>query len=340
MAVQSLKAAGAALIAWAVAGWWWDAPMALMAPWTALFLVQNTIYRSLRSGVQQFTVVIAGTLIAAGAGALLDNTMLAMAVALPLTVLLGNYARFGTQGVYAPTAALFVLGYGSYSGVEIGHRLLETLLGAVIGIGVNALVLPPVHQRSVQHLRGRLPRDCAELLDDAARGVRETYDKARADAWYSRAQSLTDMVTDLRTARRWSDESYRFNPFRRMRRAVPQVHSSEWDFAWDRLTEHVRITMRTLSEDARDLSERPRLPADVPEILSSFLAAAADVCACDDRGSSALDAAREAHGRLTSLLADTTHEEATPVLGGVVADTQRLLHDLETVTGPLEARAR
>jgi uncharacterized membrane protein YccC len=335
MAVQSLKAAGAALIAWAVAGWWWEAPMALMAPWTALFLVQGTVYRSLLSGVQQFCVVIAGTLIAAGAGALLDNTMAAMAVALPLTVLLANYARFGTQGVYAPTAALFVLAYGQYTGADIGHRLLETLLGAIIGIGVNALVLPPVHLRTVRHLRDRLPQDCAELLRDAAEGVRETYDKSQADGWYYRAQSLTDLVTDLRTARRWSNESYRFNPLVRFRRSLPEVPASDWDFAWDRLTERVRITMRTLSEDAQDGSERPALPADVPEILSSFLAAAGAVCASDEDSRSALESAREAHGRLTSLLRDT-RSEPTPVFGGIVADTHRLLHDLETVAGPLE----
>jgi uncharacterized membrane protein YgaE (UPF0421/DUF939 family) len=50
--VQSLKAAEAALLAWALTGWWWDAPMALLAPWTALFLVQNTVYRSLLSALQ------------------------------------------------------------------------------------------------------------------------------------------------------------------------------------------------------------------------------------------------------------------------------------------------
>ncbi|MGA5454056.1 hypothetical protein ACPCVO_46405 [Streptomyces umbrinus] len=33
-AVQSLKATGAALSAWAVAGWSWSAPIALLAPGT------------------------------------------------------------------------------------------------------------------------------------------------------------------------------------------------------------------------------------------------------------------------------------------------------------------
>ncbi|GDY58514.1 hypothetical protein SVIO_091370 [Streptomyces violaceusniger] len=48
--VQSLKAAGAATLAWAVSGWWLKDPVALMAPWVAVVLVQATVYRSLFKG--------------------------------------------------------------------------------------------------------------------------------------------------------------------------------------------------------------------------------------------------------------------------------------------------
>ncbi|MEU9955152.1 aromatic acid exporter family protein [Streptomyces sp. NPDC050982] len=327
-AVQSLKAAGAALLAWAVAGWWWSAPMALLAPWTALFLVQSTVYRSLLSALQQFAVVVAGTLLAAGAGLLTHNTMAAMALALPLTVLLGNYARFGTQGLYAPTAALFVLVYGSYTGFDILHRLLETLLGAVIGIAVNALVLPPVHSSRVRHLRERLPQDCAEFLHTVADGLQEPYDREQARAWYHQAVRLTDAVTDLRVARRWSNESYRLNPGHRLRRSVLAPPQADWDLTWDRVTEHIRATMRTLTEATV-------LPDGVPGILATLLRAAGDVLglqesdAADD-GRRAEDAAMAAHRRLTLILADARYE-TTPALGGLIADTQRLLDDLTSL---------
>lgn len=142
-AVQSLKAAAAGVLAWALAGWWWHAPFALLAPWTALFLVQDTVYRSLVSALQQFAVVVLGTLLAALAGIVTGDTLAALALALPATVLLGTYARFGAQGLYAPTAALFVIAYGTYGPTDIVHRLLETALGATVGLSVNALVLPP-----------------------------------------------------------------------------------------------------------------------------------------------------------------------------------------------------
>ncbi|NEA67869.1 hypothetical protein G3I56_36095 [Streptomyces sp. SID12488] len=326
-AVQSLKAAGAALLAWAVAGWWWNAPMALLAPWTALFLVQRTVYRSLVSGLQQFAVVVAGTLIAAGAGVLTHDTMAAMALALPLTVLLGNYARFGAEGLYAPTAALFVLGYGSYTGFDILHRLLETLLGAVIGICVNAFVLPPVHSRDVRRLRGRLPEECADLLHTAADGLDGPYDLEQARGWYDRAVQITDVVTDLRAARRWSEEGHRLNPGHRMRRSVSEPPRAGWDLTWDRIAEDIRATMRTLTEATV-------LPDGVPGILATLLRAAGDVLDLQQsdgtdgrRRAEAASTAAEALRRLTHVLADG-RSETTPELGGLTADTQRLLDDL------------
>ncbi|MFJ2261137.1 aromatic acid exporter family protein [Streptomyces sp. NPDC087844] len=332
-AVQSLKAAGAALLAWALAGWWWNAPMALLAPWTALFLVQSTVYRSLLTALQQVVVVLTGTLLAAGALALTHDTMAAMALALPLTVLLGNYARLGTQGFYAPTAALFVLVYGSYSGFDILHRLLETLLGAAIGIAVNACVLPPVHSGRVHHLRARLPQDCACLLQEVADGIETSYDKERARGWYDSAVRLADVVTELRTARRWSDESRRFNPGLRLRRSAVPPPPAEWDFTWDRITEHIRAITRSLSEAVT----LPESAPGVPGILSPLLRAAGDVLDCrngtaDERHQAAqtLKAAFAAHDRLASVLADG-RQAATPALGGLTADTERLLDDLTTV---------
>src|SRR5688572_25065497 len=51
--VQSLKAAAAALLAWLLAQVWLGDPMALMAPWVALVLVQATVYSSLVQGARQ-----------------------------------------------------------------------------------------------------------------------------------------------------------------------------------------------------------------------------------------------------------------------------------------------
>ncbi|MET9514449.1 aromatic acid exporter family protein [Streptomyces sp. NPDC002994] len=347
---QSLKAAGAAAAAWALTGWWWQAPMALMAPWTAVVLVQSTVYRSLRSGVQQLIVIALGTVLAAGAANLTGSTMTAMVLVLPVTVLLGNYARFGEHGLYAPTTALFVLAYGSHSGLDVLHRLFESAIGAVIGITVNALILPPVHLRSVRESLRRLPSEGEELLHTIADGLREGYGRQQAEAWHDRARRVTAILGDLRDARLWTRESYRLNPGSRLRRTGPALPTTEWDQAWERIADPLVALTRTLASTVGETPMLRPLPDPVLAHLSDLLRAAGDVCAADravlegrdgsggarEERALALDSAWAAHGRLKRQLLEQDSETATS-LGGLVAESQQLLYELAPVDG--DARA-
>lgn len=51
-AIQALKTAAAAVLAWTVAGWWWEARMAMMAPWSAVLIVRAIVYQSVRCAGQ------------------------------------------------------------------------------------------------------------------------------------------------------------------------------------------------------------------------------------------------------------------------------------------------
>jgi hypothetical protein len=344
-AVQSLKAAGAALLAWAVTGWWWHAPLALLAPWTALFLMQSTVYRSLVSGLQQFVVVVLGTLLAALAGALTDSTMGALAIAMPLTVLLGNYARFGAQGLYAPTAALFVIAGGSFGPAAFGHRLLETAVGAVVGITVNALVLPPEHARRVRQLRTQLAMESGRLLDTVAGHFAHGDLGGGSGDWHARAQWLGDVLTDLREARRWSQESDRVNPGRLLRRSQrTEVCPGIQDPAWYDLTDHLASLMRTLTE-----CDRPdALPSGTAHALPALLHETARVFHCDaaqkagsgiegagavgPRAEDRLPRARQAGDRLADAVAHGGRVGSAA--DALALDTARLLSALESALTP------
>ncbi|MGY0488134.1 hypothetical protein [Streptomyces sp. WG-D5] len=337
-AVQALKAAAAAIVAWALAGVWWNAPMALLAPWTAVVLVHSTVYRSVRSAAQQFLVVASGTLVAAGAMVLTRNVMAAMAIALPVTVLIGSYARFGDQGWYAPSAALFVITYGSYAPVEIGHRLMETVLGAVVGVVVNALVLPPVHTHDVLRLRARVPADCARLLREIADGIEDGYSAADAEAWHGRALQLGATVAELRAARHRADESRRLNPARRLRRLKPSPPSR--DLRWDRVADQLAVALRALTEAADDTPPFETPPRRALRDLAALLRAAGQACATDaervgspggERAQEALDEARAAAGRIASALADPDGRGYAS-LGELTTATTRLLDNLEAAT--------
>lgn len=337
-AVQALKAAAAAIAAWALAGWWWNAPMALLAPWTAVVLVHSTVYRSVRSAVQQFLVVATGTLVASGAMALTQNVMIGMAIALPITVLIGSYGRFGDQGWYAPSAALFVLTYGSYAPVEIGHRLMETVLGAVVGVLVNALVLPPVHTSDVLRLRAQVPADCARLLREIADGIEDGYGAADAQEWHGRALRLGATVAELRTARHREDESRRLNPGRRLRRVRPAPPSR--DIRWERIADHLAEALRALTEVAHDTPPFETPPPQALRELATLLRSAGEACATDadrvgrgdgEQAGESLAEARAAGDRIAAHLADPAGRGLAS-LGELTTATTRLLDDLEAAT--------
>ncbi|GAA1187340.1 aromatic acid exporter family protein [Streptomyces hebeiensis] len=288
--VQALKAAGAAVAAWALTGWWLAAPLALMAPWTALVLIDATVYRSLRAGMQQLAVIVAGTLWASAAMAMTDgDTLGAMLIALPVMALAGTYRRLGAQGIYGATTALFVITYGAYSPSEIGHRLLETLIGATIGVCVNAFVLPPVHLRDVREQLRRLARDSAGLLRAMADGLRAEWDASDAAGWHDRARRLDQVLRALTEARGWSAESARFNPGLRLRRRpLPQPPPAEADALWDGVVGHLTALTRTLAGTA---GERAGLTAPDAAFLARFADLAEEMAGLCDAEEEALAAA-------------------------------------------------
>ncbi|EDY42040.2 conserved hypothetical protein [Streptomyces sp. SPB074] len=222
--------------------------MALLAPWTALALVDATVYRSLRAGLQQLAVILLGALTAAAALALTrGDTLGAMALALPPLVLAGTYRRLGAQGVYGATTALFVITATSASAVEIGHRLLETCIGAVIGIAVNAFVLPPAHLRNAGDRLLRLPRDTARLLRGIAGGLRGDWPVEQALDWHEEARRTEESLERVREARRGGEESSRLNPGLRLRRGRPPQPPLALDARWAAVTDHLRAVTRTLA---------------------------------------------------------------------------------------------
>ncbi|MFE2825484.1 hypothetical protein [Streptomyces sp. NPDC059271] len=349
--VQALKAAGAAVAAWAVVGAWWNAPMALMARWTAVALVQGTVYRSVRTGVQQLALIAAGTFLAAGAAMITGNVMAAMALALPPAALLGIHNRFGDQGVYAPTTVIFALAYGTLSGEDMAHRLAETAVGAVIGISVNALLLPPVHLRGVEEALSAMAREHSSLLRMMADDLAAGYAEEDAARWRGRVAQISASLEGLRNARIWNRESYRFNPGQRMRRGFRDAPSIDHDAYWERFLDRTSAIVDNLAAAAgeeRGLAQPP--PARLM-LLARLLGAVADVCEWDRtrwglhsdeadlaRRDAAEDRAEQALVRLKSGLADEEPETVVTV-GALSASGQQLLRLLGDASGPPGVRS-
>ncbi|MCS0604858.1 hypothetical protein NX794_27120 [Streptomyces sp. LP11] len=230
LVVQAAKGALAAWVAWAVAGWWLHAPVAFVAPWVALVLVESTVYRSIAHGLQQLGAIAAGTVLATAVGLLLHSAVGAMVLVLPLVMLLGQWSRLGSQGVYAATGALFVLTGGPVTVATSAARLGEALFGAVVGITINALVRPPVYLRDSRAVLRDATEEAYDILRDVADGLAGgRWDPEEAGSWHDRALRLHQRVQEAHSAVAWGRESLRANP--RLRRGKVAPAGKEYDDA-------------------------------------------------------------------------------------------------------------
>lgn len=341
LVVQSLKAAAAAVIAWLVGGVWMGDPLALMAPWVALVLVQATVYSSLVQGARQFGAICVGTVLASATLALTGDTTGALALSVPVLMLLSNWPRFGDQGIYAATTALFTLTAGTVSMSDVGHRVGQAALGAVIGVAVNALVLPPVHLRDVRENLATLARESGDILRAVAADLHQgDWDAQTAADWLNASARLDHRLQALRSARRWSQESLRltYGPLRALHRVphMPLPPPAE-DERLGRVTGQVATLTRALAvavDDKRTPAppEGPALHsyADLLDLIGAachteadrFLDGSADPCRDDEKQ----QRMRELHRQLQEGLREHAGQgaEHTAVLGTLLLQAENL----------------
>ncbi|MEU6544930.1 aromatic acid exporter family protein [Streptomyces sp. NPDC046859] len=273
VAIQAGKAALAACVAWAVAGWWLKAPNAFVAAWVAIVLVESTVFRSIAHGLQQLAAIAMGTVVATGVALLLDSAMLAMALVLPVVVLLGNWGRLGSQGVYAATGALFVLTSGPVTLMASTTRIAEAGFGAVVGIAVNALIRPPVYLRgtrvALEEAAGEARRILEAVADRLAAGE---WDSEPAQELHDRALRLFRLVDQARSAVGWSRESLRINP--RRRKLAEGTPGQEYDDAvtvLDYVAVHTSGVTRAVLESSDGGRAHSRPGPAVSEAYADFL---------------------------------------------------------------------
>ncbi|WP_372672855.1 FUSC family protein [Amycolatopsis kentuckyensis] len=193
--VQTAKATLAATAAWLLATLVLKLPQPFLAPYAAIFLVEATVYRSLRGWLQQVGSVATGVLLAAVAGQLIPVQAVALAVVVFLGLLAGSWRRFGDAGVWVGVTGMLLISYGTARDLSLlGDRLLETALGAAIGVAVNTLIFPPLYGERLATAADRLTKALAGLLESLSDLVRHDepggLDDLRSQSRDARSQVL------------------------------------------------------------------------------------------------------------------------------------------------------
>jgi hypothetical protein len=269
---RAVRLTGASVAAYLVADQLLPTYRPLLAPLTALLIVQITFFSTITDSVRRVLSVVAGVVLAVLFSATLDFSWWSLGLLIGASIVIGQLLRLGPHLLEVPISAMLVLGVG-VSGAESAAegRIVETLIGAAVGIAVNILWPPPVEIRSAGEAIHRYAADTAAFLDRVADELHQGLNEEAAARWLDDARRLDGYVTRLDRALVQAHESRRLNP-----RAVgvpdtgPQLRTG-----LDTL-EHCIVAIRSLCRAVIDGArlwpeeERYRL-AEVRDALSELI---------------------------------------------------------------------
>jgi hypothetical protein len=186
-----------------------DSPV--IAPLTALLVVQVTLYRSVAESVQRIVSVLAGVLVAVAVASVVGLTWYSLGAVIAVSLVLGRLLRLGPHLLEVPISAMLVLAVGGAEQAAAG-RVYETLVGAAVGLLVSALVAPPLYLQPAGDALGELADRMAGFLRELADALREGWSRSAADRWLDGARAVGTEVAraDRRLAQ--AEESARLNP--------------------------------------------------------------------------------------------------------------------------------
>ncbi|MFI0819828.1 aromatic acid exporter family protein [Streptomyces sp. NPDC021098] len=349
--VQTLRSAAAATISYVVALKLSTEPAPLTAPLTALLVVQVTLFATLTTGIRRVNAVVVGVLLAIGFSILVGLTWWSLGLIILASLTAGHFARVSEFVPEVAISAMLVLGVSQVT-TTAWDRVLETLIGAVVGLGFNFLFAPPVWVRTAGESIVDLSRRMRQLLLHMGEELGSHTPVERAAARLHEARRLDHDISQVDAALRQAEDSVRLNP--RVKEGL--LHRVVLRTGLDTLeicTVVLRVLTRTLTDLAKKRTDEPLFPPDVADALEHlFRHTAAAVESFAVLVTSPISAnAEEAESHLATELsrAHTSRDQAAHLLlrrvqrhpgqwqlqGALLAEVDRILAELD-----MEQRSR
>ncbi|MDQ1600622.1 MAG: hypothetical protein QOD68_2096 [Actinomycetota bacterium] len=347
--VRTFKSTLAAVTAYVVALPLSDNPRPVLAPLTALLVVQLTLYETVRRGLMRVVSVVLGVLFAAALSTVVPLTWWSLGLAVAVSLVIGRLFRLGDDIAEVPISAMLILAVGG-SDIAVEGRIVETVIGAVVGVVVGAAVAPPLYVRPASDAVQDVARAAAEVMRRIATEVRSEYSPDQADSWLAAARGLGRDILRADRVLATAETSLRYNP-----RAISRPHAatslrSGLD-AVERAVVSLRGVCRVLADLVKGDGEETVYGPDVRAALSDLLADVADAVESygslvgsevvgpgpeDERLRAALAAAWADRHRLAGLLRhqDRLARDEWQLHGQLTSQIDQLLRDVDS-----EARA-
>jgi hypothetical protein len=325
--LTAFKAAVAAAVAWGLAEQISGNASAVFAPILAMLTVQASLYSTIAQGIQTIVgnavgVAVAQVLVNVGGRnvfVVFLGSLVAFAVASRLPLAPSGRVQVSFSVLLVLLLGPTTRGYGAW-------RLVDTVIGGIVGIGV-ALLIPERAQvepalTAMRDWTAAVRRSLEIVVEDLRGEPREL-------AWAERHAFVNLVGDNLRhqddvTARSIvaAVESVRFNPWAGRDRA--RVAGLDSDLGWHR---RVSLQARSITLNVDQLYDRPGPPPLLRrETLADLLQRLADLLGRHLRGGPLLDASSELQEQLSAALTAVTSGQ--PSVHGVV-DSVSLLGRIE-----------
>ncbi|WP_405650662.1 aromatic acid exporter family protein [Streptomyces sp. NBC_00019] len=344
--VQTLRSAAAATIAYVIALRLSPEAAPLTAPLTALLVVQVTLYATLTNGIRRVNAVVAGVLVAIAFSLLVGLTWWSLALLILASLGVGHLVKVDEYVPEVAISAMLVLGVTTV-GDTAWARVLETLIGAVVGLGFNLLLAPPVWVdeagESIEGLARRVRQLMLRMGEEAAGRTPVEHATERLHE----ARRLDHDIVEVDAALKQAEDSLRLNP--RVREGL--LHRVVLRTGLDTLeicTVVLRVLARTLTDLAKEReSERlfarqagaavEQLLSEIADAVVSFaVLVTADVSrsaeSAEERLASQLRHAAATRDKLAQLLLEEVQRDARQwqLHGAVLTEVNRILDELDT----------
>lgn len=189
--LQVVKTSIAAIVAWIISSVLLQQALPIFAAIAALLVVQPSVNQSLAKGIERSIGVILGVVLAYLAGLLFGNASWVVLSAIVVSLVLAWGLRLSPgSSNQIPISAMLVLAIGAQTPAYAADRIIETIIGAAIGLIVNVLIVPPILAAPAHGSVSRLVAAVADTLTRLALALSSPTDRPALDRMLDDARSL------------------------------------------------------------------------------------------------------------------------------------------------------
>lgn len=185
------------------------------APFSALLIVQPSVYGAVQQSWRYVAAVVAGALFAGAGGLTVGLETWSFALAVLAALVLGQVRLFGGQGKQVPVVAAFALANGSAeSPMDLGQLLLMVGVGALSALLTNLVMAPAIRFKDAESAVLDFADDMGSIATGLTEELRGDVDESNIDYWTRRSESLDGIADNAWDAVERQESRVRLNPRR------------------------------------------------------------------------------------------------------------------------------